>query len=226
MCATAKFIGGIALGMSALILSASLGAQTPLPPPPPAAALPGGPQPALPGAPPVAAVSTPPPAAVTTPLVVSPAEDGIALKAQKLSAIEADLALAMGSLKLATTEAANRDVQTKMTGVKSGTNTIPELVAISGTSRHLQAEFLAGSAVVRVVAGDWITQDWRVVSLSPNGVSLARKGGREKHEIVFGNRPTSSQEMAADMARVSASLPQDNTAPVAFSTQMPVPARR
>ena len=144
--------------------------------------------------------------ATPTPVPVTPAEEGISAKAKNLADMDQDLALALKKLQLGTTQAQQNDVDRKLGSVVTGINTVPELVGLSGVGNKLVAEFLTNNAIVRVRAGDWVTSDWRVDDVTPNGVSLARRGSKQHEQILFGHRPMSTQEIANDLANIRGSI--------------------
>lgn len=142
--------------------------------------------------------------AVVTPVDVPPAEAGLSVKALRLNGLESDLALAIAGLKLESTTAQRNDLSAKISGVRQGTNQIPELIGISGVGGVFRAQFLSGNAMVDVGVGDWVSSDWRVARLSGGGIELAKRGGNERHQVLFGQRPVSSKEIAADIASAAA----------------------
>lgn len=140
------------------------------------------------------------PAPVSTPVAVPPAEAGLSKKALDLNAMESELAIALKALQLDSTNAKRKELNAKISGVREGTNQVPELIGISGARGIYRAQFLAGSAVVDVAAGDWITGDWRIARIAESGVELARRGSDQRHQVLFGQRPVSSKEIAAEIA--------------------------
>ena len=137
---------------------------------------------------------------LATPMEVPPAEAGLTARALRLNSMESELALALKGLQLDTANAQRNDLNTKISGVKSGTNQVPELIGISGARGVYRAQFLSGSAVVEVGVGDWVSSDWRVSKLSSAGVELAKRGSNARHQVIFGQQPVSSKELAADIA--------------------------
>lgn len=138
--------------------------------------------------------------AATKPVEVPPAEAGLTDRALRLNAMESDLALALKGLQLDSANAQRNELSGKVNGIRQGTNALPELVGISGVAGVYRAQFLAGSAVVDVGIGDWVSADWRVSRLSSTGVELTKRGSGVKHQVLFGQRPVSSREIAADIA--------------------------
>lgn len=61
---------------------------------------------------------------------------------------------------------------------------VPELVGISGRIGNLQAEFVVGSAIVRVGPGDSVTDRVRVISVDSDGVLVESDGNRQR--LFFG----------------------------------------
>lgn len=153
-------------------------------------------------------VQTLPPAtasAVTlTPVEVPPAEAGLSDKSMRLNAMESDLAIALKGLQLDSTNAQRNDLSAKVNGIRQGTNQVPELIGLSGVGGVYRAQFLAGNAMVDVGVGDWVSADWRVVRMSGSGVELAKRGSDQRHQVLFGQRPVSSKEIAADIAAAAA----------------------
>ena len=139
-------------------------------------------------------------AAVVTPVEVPPAEAGLSDKALRLNTLESELALALKGLQLDSTNAQRNDLSAKVSGVRQGTNQVPELIGISGVGGVFRAQFLSGNAMVDVGVGDWVSADWRVYRLSSGGVELAKRDGKGRHQVLFGQRPVSSKEIAADIA--------------------------
>lgn len=149
-----------------------------------------------------------------TPVAVPPAEAGLSRKALELNGMESELALALKALQLDSANAQRKELNAKISGVREGTNQVPELIGISSARGVYRAQFLAGAAVVDVGSGDWITGDWRIVRIADSGVELARRGSDQRHQVLFGQQPVSSKEIAADIAAASrAATPYGMDAP-------------
>lgn len=140
------------------------------------------------------------PAGQLKPVEVPPAESGLTDKSLRLNAMESDLALALKGLALDGANAQRNELSGKINGIRQGTNSLPELVGISGVNGVFRAQFLSGSAMVDVGVGDWVSSDWRVSRMSSSGVELSKRGSNDKHQVLFGQRPVSSREIASDIA--------------------------
>lgn len=134
------------------------------------------------------------------PVEVPPAERGLSTKAKRLNEIESDLSLALAGLKLDNAQAQRNDLTQKLTGVRQGTNQLPELVGISGVGGVYRAQFLSGQALVDVGVGDWVSSDWKIARLTSAAVELVRRDSKARHQVLFGQRPVSSKEIAAEIA--------------------------
>lgn len=151
---------------------------------------------------PASPVPPAPASAQNTPITVTPAEEGLAAKAQALSNMDAELAVAVKKLQIGTTSVQQQEVDRKLGAVRSGISNVPELVGVSGAASRLTAEFLVNGGIVRVAPNEWITPEWQVVALNGTQVTLARAGGKSRQVINFGHRPVSAAELARDMAEL------------------------
>lgn len=68
----------------------------------------------------------------------------------------------------------------------------PLLVGMITGRSGQRAEFIADGALIRVREGEWISPDWKVSKLLPNGAVIAKRNGRSK-TVLFGG----SEDLAA-----------------------------
>ncbi len=89
----------------------------------------------------------------------------------------------------------------------------PELVGISGRIGNLRAEFVVGSAIVRVGPGDSVTDRVRVISVDGDGVLVESDGSRQR--LFFGR--------AAPTPPVISRIPQNQNPGVMNFPGLPEP---
>ena len=162
------------------------------PPPAAPAQVSSPPIPGQPFVPPGAATAAAPPAATNNPVPtpVDPAGAGLARDATQLGDLRRQTAAASEKLKLLTAEAQVRDAEKHLGQNTTATADIPELIGIEGTKGHMRAQFLVGTAITSVAAGQMLTAEWKIEQVMSNGVSLSKRGGgRELHTILFGHAP-------------------------------------
>lgn len=135
------------------------------------------------------------------PVKISPAEEGLSERALQLNDLDQRLAIAVKTLQLANTAAQQQEAEQKLGMVRSGRSSVPELVGVTGVGRNLTAEFLSNNALVRVGAGDYVTEDWKVEAISASTVTLLRRGGKQRTTIQFGHKPQAPSDPAQAMPR-------------------------
>ena len=80
-----------------------------------------------------------------------------------------------------------QEIMKKMGATGSGTSEVPMLVGISGARKNVSAEFYTGGALLQARPGEWVTSQWRLSRILPNGVVLSRANGRGQHTLLFGS---------------------------------------
>lgn len=123
---------------------------------------------------------------------VPPAEAGLSRSAIELNNLEQQISVALRQLELTEGQARIEEAQERASGVKRGTNEIPELIGISGVGRSLRAKFLSGNSVVVVGPGEWVSSEWRVDAVTPDGVQMLRRDGKSRYHVAFGHKPAPS----------------------------------
>jgi hypothetical protein len=121
------------------------------------------------------------------PVAVAPAELGIDPQQQQLSDLEMQAAIAAARLRVVQAEQQAQQLQGSVARVNAGIGDVPELVAVTG-SRRLSAEFRVGARFVVAVDGDWLTPEWRVLTVAANGVDLVKRNG-QRHTALLGQQP-------------------------------------
>lgn len=144
------------------------------------------------------------------PVPVTPASSGLADDALEHSNLGRDIATAQRRLALLQTTAEIQEVQKGISGQVSGTTDLPQLVRIAGFDGRMSAEFLMAGALIQAQKDDWVSAEWRLTEVLPNGVELTKRGGREKHVLLFGAGASS----AGNRAQLGAPIPPPRTEPL------------
>lgn len=149
-------------------------------------------------------------AAAPTPMTVAPADEGLSAEGKQLSELRRETARSTQELQLLTAQGQVQTLRKQMGQVTSGTSDIPELVGLQGARGHMVAQFLSGKSILNAAEGQWVTPDWRLIRVLPNGVVMKKRAGGDEKTILYGHEPINGASTTG-LDRVGGAYPVANT---------------
>lgn len=116
--------------------------------------------------------------------------DGLSDHQCELLLLDREAGLAQAQLDVLQTQKAIADLSGEVQGARTGTNTLPVLVGLTGAGQSLQAEFAVGPRVFTARPGDWVTPEFKLERVLSNGVIVRRGERGATHTMLMGGEVT------------------------------------
>lgn len=144
-----------------------------------------------PSAAPAPAAVTIPPAPTPTGPALPPAVKGLSPETQTLVNLQRELAIEKAQVAVLEARAQRQELDKAVSGASAGTTGLPQLVGLLSGKDGMVAEFVQGISILQVRTGEWVSAEWRLTRVLPNGVELTSRNGRAKHTLLLGGGSTS-----------------------------------